>query len=111
MKDNSAWNNLKFRASYGIMGNDAVSNFDFLTGYNIANGFTLFNGDPYPIISSAGLANALVTWETMKIANLGIEGTLWDGGLGFEFDVFYRLKKIFWLFQLRVCLLTLELAY
>ena len=37
MKDNSSWNNLKFRASYGIMGNDAVSNFDFLTGYNIAN--------------------------------------------------------------------------
>ena len=93
MKDNSAWNNLKFRASYGIMGNDAVSNFDFLTGYNIANGFYLFNGDPYPIISSAGLANALVTWETMKIANLGIEGTLWDGGLGFEFDVFYRLRE------------------
>ena len=93
MKDNSAWNNLKFRASYGIMGNDAVSNFDFLTGYNIANGFYLFNGDPYPIISSAGLANALVTWETMKIANIGIEGTLWDGGLGFELDVFYRLRE------------------
>ena len=93
MKDNSAWNNLKFRASYGIMGNDAVSNFDFLTGYNIANGFYLFNGDPYPIIASAGLANALVTWETMKIANVGIEGTLWDGGLGFEFDVFYRLRE------------------
>ena len=93
MNDNSSWNNLKLRASYGIMGNDAVSNFDFLTGYNIANGFYLFNGDPYPIISSAGLANALVTWETMKIANLGIEGTLWDGGLGFELDVFYRLRE------------------
>ena len=93
MKDNSAWNNLKFRASYGIMGNDAVSNFDFLTGYNIANGFYLYNGDPYPIISSAGLANALITWETMKIANLGLEGTLWDGGLGFELDVFYRLRE------------------
>mgnify|MGYP005691398725 FL=1 len=93
MKDNSAWNNLKFRASYGIMGNDAVSNYDFLSGYNIANGFYLFNGDPYPIISSAGLANALITWETMKIANVGIEGTLWDGGLGFELDVFYRLRE------------------
>jgi hypothetical protein len=93
MKDNSAWNNLKFRASYGIMGNDAVSNFDFLSGYNIANGFYLYDGNPYPIISSAGLANALITWETMKIANVGIEGTLWDGGLGFELDVFYRLRE------------------
>ena len=93
MKDNSAWNNLKLRMSYGMMGNDAVSNFDFLTGFNIAGGFYLFNGEPYPIISSAGLANALVTWETMKIANIGIEGTLWDGGLGFELDVFYRLRE------------------
>ena len=93
MKDNSAWNNLKLRLSHGIMGNDAISNFDFLTGYNIANGFYLFGGTPYPIISSAGLANALVTWETMSISNIGIDGTLWDGALGFELDIFYRLRE------------------
>ena len=29
----------------------------------------------------------------MKIANIGIDGTLWDGGLGFELDVFYRLRE------------------
>ena len=45
------------------------------------------------LISNSGLANALVTWETMKIANVGIEGTLWDGGLGFEFDVFYMVME------------------
>ena len=39
---NSNWNNLKLRMSYGVMGNDGVSNFDFLTGYNIANGFYIF---------------------------------------------------------------------
>ena len=55
MADNSAWNNLKLRASYGIMGNDAVSNFDFLTGFNISSGFYLFNGVPYPIISKNNL--------------------------------------------------------
>jgi hypothetical protein len=93
MADNSAWNNLKLRASYGIMGNDAVSNFDFLTGFNISSGFYLFNGVPYPIISSAGLANALISWETMQIANVGLDGTLWDGALGFELDVFYRLRE------------------
>lgn len=93
MKDNSSWNNLKLRLSHGIMGNDAISNFDFLTGYNIANGFYLFGGNPYPIISSAGLANALVTWETMSISNIGIDGTLWDGALGFELDIFYRLRE------------------
>ena len=93
MKDSPTWNNLKLRASYGLMGNDAVSNFDFLTGYNISSGFYMFDGKPFPIISSAGLANALVTWETMKIANIGIEGTLWNGSLGFELDVFYRVRE------------------
>ena len=66
MKDSPTWNNLKLRASYGLMGNDAVSNFDYLTGYNISSGFYMFDGKPFPIISSAGLANRLVTWETMK---------------------------------------------
>ena len=28
----------------------------------------------------------------MSISNIGIDGTLWDGALGFELDVFYRLK-------------------
>ena len=35
MADNSAWNNLKLRASYGIMGNDAVSNFSFVGQHQI----------------------------------------------------------------------------
>ena len=93
MQGSSSWNNLKLRMSYGVMGNDGVSNFDYLTGYNISSGFYLFNGQPYPIISSAGLANRLISWETMKIANIGLDGTLWDGGLGFELDVFYRLRE------------------
>ena len=29
MQGNSNWNNLKLRMSYGVMGNDGVSNFDF----------------------------------------------------------------------------------
>ena len=75
------------------MGKDALYNIDFLTGFNISSGFYLFNGVPYPIISSAGLANALISWETMQIANVGLDGTLWDGALGFELDVFYRLRE------------------
>ena len=79
MSGSSSWNNLKLRMSYGVMGNDGVSNFDFLTGYNIANGFYLFNGQPYPIISSAGLAIELITWESLKIAKIGLGGGVWVG--------------------------------
>ncbi|MBT3748045.1 MAG: TonB-dependent receptor [Bacteroidetes bacterium] len=94
IKDNfDAVNNLKLRGSFGVLGNDAVSSFDYLTGYNITSNFYLFGSTPYPIISSAGLANPNVTWESMKLGNIGIEGILWDGLFGFEIDAFYRLRE------------------
>jgi TonB-linked SusC/RagA family outer membrane protein len=94
IKDNfSALNNLKLRASYGVLGNDAVSSFDYLTGYEISTNTYVFGSGSYPIISSAGLANPNITWETMEISNVGLDGVLWDGLLGFEIDAFYRLRK------------------
>ncbi|MCY1720269.1 TonB-dependent receptor [Prolixibacteraceae bacterium Z1-6] len=94
IKDNfTAVNNLKLRASYGIMGNDAVSSFDYLTGYTISTDYYVFGASPAPIIASAGLANPDITWETMKMSNVGIDGTFWDGLFGFEIDGFYRLRE------------------
>lgn len=93
IRDNfNAVNNLKLRASYGVLGNDAVSSFDYMTGYNITTNYYIFGGTPAPVISSAGLANPDITWETMKISNIGLDGTFWDGLLGFEIDAFYRLR-------------------
>ncbi len=94
IRDNlSAVNNLKLRASYGILGNDAVSSFDYLSGYTISTDFYIFGSTPAPIIASAGLSNPNITWETMKIYDIGLDGTLWNGLLGFEVDGFYRLRE------------------
>ncbi len=94
LKDNfEALNNLKIRASYGVLGNDAVSSFDYLTGYTISQDFYIFGSTPAPVISSAGLANPDITWETMKMSNVGIDATFWDGLFGFTIDGFYRLRE------------------
>jgi TonB-linked SusC/RagA family outer membrane protein len=94
MKDNtSAFNNLKLRASYGLLGNDAISSFDYLAGYEITPNYYIFGASPAPVIESAGLANPNISWETMKITNIGLDGTLWDGKLGFIVDGFYRLRE------------------
>lgn len=87
-----AINNLKLRASYGILGNDAISSFDYLAGFNITGDYYVFGSAPAPVINSSGLANPYITWETMKMSNIGLDGTLWDGKLGFEIDVFHRLR-------------------
>ncbi len=89
----SAVNNIKLRASYGVLGNDAVSSFDYLAGYTISTNYYVFGSTPAPIIASAGLANPNITWETMKMSNIGLDGTFWDGLLGFELDGFYRLRE------------------
>ncbi len=91
--NSSSINNLKLRASFGILGNDAISSFDYLTGYNITTSYYVFGTTPAPVITSAGLANPDITWETMKISNIGLDGTFWNGLLGFEMDAFYRLRE------------------
>ncbi len=94
IKDNfEAVDNLKLRGSYGVLGNDAVSSFDYLTGYTISTDYYIFGTTPAPIIASAGLANPNITWETMKISNIGLDGNFWNGLLGFEIDAFYRLRE------------------
>lgn len=94
LKDNfSALSNLKLRGSYGILGNDAVSSFDYLTGYVITGGYYVFGSSPAPVIASAGLPNPDITWETMKMSNVGLDGLFWDGLIGFEVDLFYRLRE------------------
>ena len=94
IKDNfEALDNLKLRGSYGVLGNDAVSSFDYLTGYTISTNYYVFGSTPAPIIASAGLANPNITWETMKMSNIGLDGNFWNGLLGFEIDAFYRLRE------------------
>lgn len=94
IKDNfSAVNNLKLRGSYGVLGNDAVSSFDYLAGYLISTNYYVFGSTPAPVISSAGLPNPNITWETMKMSNIGLDGNFWEGILGFELDLFYRLRE------------------
>jgi len=94
IRDNFSFiENLKLRGSVGKMGFDAVSSFNYLTGYNISSNSMLFGTGAYPMISSRGLANPLITWETMNIYNVGLDAGFWKGLLGFELDVFYRLRE------------------
>lgn len=83
--------NIKLRASYGESGNDAVGNFQYLSGY--AYGYTyVLDAGPQQGLVSTGLANPNLTWEKMKIYNAGADYSLWKRKLYGEFDVFYRTR-------------------
>jgi TonB-linked SusC/RagA family outer membrane protein len=90
IKNNLSWlENLKLRGSFSQTGNDAVGNFQYLSGYQFGKSY-IFGSSPSTGLVETGLANPLLTWETMTIANLGLDFSINKRKLYGEFDVFYR---------------------
>ena len=89
LKNNSNIDELKIRASFGSSGNDNVGNFQYLSGYQF-NGQWLIGSNTQKGIKSTGLANPFLTWETIKIYNIGTDFSLWSGKLFGTGEYFYR---------------------
>lgn len=94
LKDFENLDALKLRASYGASGNDNVGNFAYITGYDISSkntgGSYLWGSSRYPGILSKGLPNPDLTWEKLKIYNLGTDFSFWNGKLYGSIDAFFR---------------------
>lgn len=101
IKDNFSFvDNLKLRSSYGQMGDDGAANYQFITGYNYPNtaGGTqdnypkgyMFGGSFVNALGFRSAPNPNITWYTVNTYNVGVDGDLWKGLLGFTFDVFQR---------------------
>ncbi|MEX2592376.1 MAG: TonB-dependent receptor [Anditalea sp.] len=86
---------LKLRASYGVVGNDRnvyngrIPTFQFLQVFN-PSGTIVSGSEGLSSITPGILPNPDVTWETAAISDVGLEGLLWNGKLQFEVDVFYK---------------------
>lgn len=104
MKENASLsfiNNLKIRASYGIMGDDGNVRYQFLSGYDYP-----FNGNrealPGGYVFDNGFVNAVgfravpnpnLTWVEVKTSNIGLDAELWKGKLGITFEAFSRNRS------------------
>lgn len=89
-----AVDDLKIRASAGLLGNDSVSAFMFLSTYSQAAKVALGRlGEANLIVPSyytTGIANTDLSWEKTLSLNLGLDLAMWNGLLGVEADVFYN---------------------
>ena len=92
MKNYDKIDHLKLRASYGASGNDAVGNFQYLSGYAF-DGQYILGDKTYPGLYMTGLANPLLTWEKMNIYNVGVDFSYNNRTLYGSFDGFYRLRS------------------
>jgi TonB-linked SusC/RagA family outer membrane protein len=87
LKKSDFVNDLKIRASYGILGNDLVNSFQYLQTYRYGNNFVIGNNDVTGLVQT-GVPNPNITWETAKTGNIGLDANLWNGKLGVTFEYF-----------------------
>jgi TonB-linked SusC/RagA family outer membrane protein len=84
--------NLKVRASFGLLGNDRVRPFQYLNSYNIRSGNYVLNGTPVPTFGINQIANPDITWETARKIDIGVETTLFNDWT-LELDYFHEERK------------------
>lgn len=91
-------NNMKVRASYGRMGDDSASSYQFVTGYtypaggsnNELPGGSVFDGTFVNSSVNKGIANQKITWFVAKTFDVGFDMEAWNGLLGVSADYFTR---------------------
>ena len=83
---------LKLRASWGVLGNDSISDFLYVQGIALSSKpNVVINGKALQSLSTTSLPNKDITWETTTTYNIGADLRLWDGLLSAEADAFYKL--------------------
>jgi TonB-linked SusC/RagA family outer membrane protein len=100
IKDNVPFlQNLKIRGTWGKLGDDGASNFQFIEGYDYPQSYHNRQNVPRGSVFGNTFVNALgfrnapnynLTWYTATMLNFGIDADLWNGMLGFSFDLFRR---------------------
>ena len=103
-----AVSSLKLRASWGQLGNDQVyfnntlREYDYLPTYAYgdpanSNFGYVTGGQVSQTLYENGVPNTSLTWEVANNADIGLEGSLLNGKIFFEFDVFQNKRSnILW---------------
>jgi TonB-linked SusC/RagA family outer membrane protein len=86
--------NLKFRVSYGLVGNEKISANSQFETIGVSGG-AVFGEDEtfYPGVSFTGPGNPFLKWETTKQFNTGIDFGLWEGKFVGEIDFFHKVTE------------------
>ena len=86
------WDDMKIRASYGTLGNQALSsNFSYLPLYGTGESGWLLDGKTHQVINPyTTLVASNYTWETVKQLNLGFDATFLSNRLTASFDWYIR---------------------
>lgn len=92
MEWSRSWlDDIKFRASYGSIGNQNINPYQFTPTMTVGPSNVWLDGnDRVNTISSPGLVSSSFTWETVKTVNVGVDVTALRNRLQFTFDWYKR---------------------
>lgn len=89
MKDVSSVQDIKLRASYGIVGSQAISPYATM-GLMSATAYNFGTNSNFTGYWANDIATPELTWEKTKQFDLGLEFSLFDRRLNFSVDYFYK---------------------
>lgn len=93
---NDVVNSLKFRGSWGQLGNNNTSSyypFYQTIGTGVANSGWLIGGEQQNTASLPGIVSSLLTWETVQSWDVGLDWSLLNNRLTGSFSYYNRLTK------------------
>lgn len=84
-------NFLKFRASFGRVGNDQIGDYFYTTIVNSGQNYTF---GPTEVITNGSVAltsaNPDLKWETIEQTDFGVDAEFWDGRVSFTGDYYIK---------------------
>jgi TonB-linked SusC/RagA family outer membrane protein len=81
---------LKFRGSYGSMGNGNIAAYTFNELFNITKSGRILNGTQPQLTAAPAVLPDGLTWETVTTSNAGVDLEMLAGKLSFSGDVYSR---------------------
>jgi len=79
---------LKFRATYGKVGNNNIGNYTFLASVNTSN--YVFSNAVAPGKALSAIGNSSLTWETTTGYDLGLDLELFNSRIAFTYDYYWK---------------------
>jgi TonB-linked SusC/RagA family outer membrane protein len=94
MEGVSFFNDLKFRAGYGIVGNNRINDYLFLTSFaNDGRYFYGINNNAVIAYYSGGLVNENLKWESTVNRNFGVDMTIFNRRIDLSVDYYDNSSK------------------
>ena len=94
LEDHSWINSLKFRASYGIIGNDRIDDYSYISRFDAGATYTTGDAtdldDLYFGTAIGAIGNPDIKWEEQKTANIGFDISILDHKVDISFDAFSK---------------------